>query len=72
MNPETTLFIIVSKTFTTIETLENAKKVKAWFVKHIDEHSIKDHFISISNNIEGPKKFGISADNILPIPDWVG
>ena len=72
LNPETTLFIIVSKTFTTIETLENAKKVKAWFVKHIDEHSIKDHFISISNNIEAPKKFGISAENILPIPDWVG
>ncbi|MBJ34341.1 MAG: glucose-6-phosphate isomerase [Flavobacteriaceae bacterium] len=72
LNPETTLFIIVSKTFTTIETLENANKVKAWFVEHVDEHSIKYHFISISNNILAPKDFGISPENILPIPDWVG
>ena len=72
LNPETTLFIIVSKTFTTIETLENANKVRAWFINNASEIGIKDHFIAISNNTEAPKKFGISQDNILSIPDWVG
>ena len=72
LNPETTLFIIVSKTFTTIETLENANKVRAWFIDNSSEIAIKDHFIAISNNTKAPKKFGISPDNILSIPDWVG
>ena len=49
LNPETTLFIIVSKTFTTIETLENANKVRAWFINNASEIGIKDHFIAISN-----------------------
>ena len=72
LNPETTLFIIVSKTFTTIETLENANKIRVWFIDNASENAIKDHFIAISNNTEAPKKFGISPDNILSIPDWVG
>ena len=72
LNPETTLFIIVSKTFTTIETLENANKVRAWFIDNASESAIKDHFIAISNNTEAPKKFGVSLDNILSIPEWVG
>ena len=72
LNPETTIFIIVSKTFSTIETLENANKIKTWFIKNASENSIKDHFISISNNTEAPKKFGISTENILSIPEWVG
>ena len=72
LNPETTIFIIVSKTFSTIETLENANKIRTWFIKNASENSIKDHFISISNNTEAPKKFGISSENILSIPEWVG
>ena len=60
INPDTTIFIIVSKTFTTIETLENANKIRTWFINNASEDSIKDHFISISNNTEAPKKFGIS------------
>ncbi|MBT5936544.1 glucose-6-phosphate isomerase [Flavobacteriaceae bacterium] len=72
LNPETTVFIIVSKTFTTIETLENAKKIRRWFVENANEESIKDHFIAVSNNTEAPKKFGISSDNVLSIPEWVG
>ena len=72
LNPETTLFIIVSKTFTTIETLENANKVRAWFIDNASESAIKDHFIAISNNTEAPKKFGVSTENILSIPEWVG
>ena len=72
LNPETTIFIIVSKTFSTIETLENANKIRAWFVDNASKDSIKDHFISISNNTEAPKKFGVSSENILSIPEWVG
>ena len=72
LNPETTLFIIVSKTFTTIETLENSKKIRKWFIENANLESIKDHFIAVSNNHEAPKEFGISSDNILAIPEWVG
>ena len=72
LNPDTTIFIIVSKTFTTIETLENAKKVRKWFVKNVNEESIKNHFIAVSNNTEDPKEFGIESENILSIPEWVG
>jgi len=72
LNPETTMFIIVSKTFTTIETLENAKKVRKWFINNVNEESIKDHFIAVSNNTEDPKEFGIESKNILSIPEWVG
>ena len=72
LNPETTIFIIVSKTFTTIETLENAKKIRKWFIENSNEEFIKDHFIAVSNNTKAPKEFGISSDNILSIPEWVG
>ena len=72
INPESTIFIIVSKTFNTIETLENAKKIKSWFIENICEEAIANHFIAISNNIEGPIDFGIYSKNILSIPEWVG
>ena len=72
LNPETTVFIIVSKTFTTIETLENAKKIKKWFIDKANVESIKDHFIAVSNNTEAPKDFGILPANVLSIPEWVG
>jgi len=72
LNPETTMFIIVSKTFTTIETLENAKKVRKWFVQNVNEESIKNHFIAVSNNTQDPKEFGIKSENILSVPEWVG
>ena len=72
LNPDKTIFIIVSKTFKTIETLENAKKVRKWFINNVNEESIKNHFIAVSNNIEDPKEFGINSKNILSIPEWVG
>lgn len=72
LNPETTVFIIVSKTFTTIETLENAKKIRKWFIDKANVESIKDHFIAVSNNTEAPKSFGILPANVLSIPEWVG
>ena len=72
LDPDKTIFIIVSKTFKTIETLENAKKVRKWFINNVNEESIKNHFIAVSNNIEDPKEFGIDSKNILSIPEWVG
>jgi glucose-6-phosphate isomerase len=72
LNPETTVFIIVSKTFTTIETLENAKKIRRWFIEKANLESIKDHFIAVSNNTEAPKEFGVLPANVLSIPEWVG
>ena len=52
LNPETTLFVIVSKTFTTQETLSNAKSVRSWFLKQASEKAISNHFIAVSTNLE--------------------
>ena len=77
IDPETTLFIIVSKSFKTTETIENAKKIKEWFkartlLRNAKVQNIKDHFIGISNNTSAAKEFGIEENNVLPIPEWVG
>ncbi len=72
IDPETTLFIIVSKSFKTTETIENAKKIKEWFIARTKGQNIKDHFIGISNNTSAAKEFGIEENNVLPIPEWVG
>ena len=72
INPETTLFIIVSKTFTTQETLNNAEKVKKWFIKKSNGNSIVKHFVAVSTNIKKVKAFGVSSENIFPMYDWVG
>ena len=72
INPETTLFIIVSKTFTTIETLTNANTVKDWFLKNANQEDIPKHFVAVSSNIEKALDFGIKKENIFPMWDWVG
>jgi glucose-6-phosphate isomerase len=72
LNPETTLFVVVSKTFTTQETLSNANTIKAWFLKHATEADIAKHFVAVSTNIESVKRFGINPNNIFPMWDWVG
>ncbi|MCB0400061.1 MAG: glucose-6-phosphate isomerase [Winogradskyella sp.] len=72
LNPETTLFIIVSKTFTTQETLSNANSIKDWFLKSLPEEAISKHFVAVSTNIESVKAFGIDENNIFPMRDWVG
>ena len=72
LNPETTLFIVVSKTFTTIETLTNANSVKNWFLKTASVNDISKHFIAVSSNIEKVIDFGIDSNNIFPMWDWVG
>ncbi|WP_291870189.1 glucose-6-phosphate isomerase [Maribacter sp.] len=72
LNPETTLFVIVSKTFTTQETLSNATTIKKWFLKHGKQEDIAKHFAAVSTNAEKIAEFGISADNVFPMWDWVG
>jgi glucose-6-phosphate isomerase len=73
IDPETTLFMIASKTFTTQETMTNAHTARAWFVGHAgDERHIAKHFTAISANIKKAQEFGIEADNIFGFWDWVG
>ncbi len=72
LNPETTLFIIVSKTFTTMETLSNAVTVRNWFLTSVPEEEVSKHFVAVSTNLEKVQEFGIDPDNIFPMWDWVG
>jgi len=72
LNPETTLFVIVSKTFTTQETLTNAMTIRKWFLSHASEEAVAKHFVAVSTNLEKIKEFGIAADNIFPMWNWVG
>lgn len=73
-NPETTLFIICSKTFTTLETLANAKAARSWFMAQTGnkEEAIKHHFLAVSTNLDAAGKFGIPVENLFPMWDWVG
>lgn len=72
LDPETTLFVVVSKTFTTQETLSNATTIKNWFLKHATQEDVAKHFAAVSTNTEKIAEFGISADNVFPMWDWVG
>ena len=72
LNPETTLFVIVSKTFTTQETLSNATTIKKWFLEHATHNDIAKHFAAVSTNAEKIAEFGISDTNVFPMWDWVG
>ncbi|GAA4235201.1 glucose-6-phosphate isomerase [Postechiella marina] len=72
LDPETTLFVVVSKTFTTQETLSNANTIKSWFLKSANETAIAKHFVAVSTNLESVKNFGIDENNIFPMWDWVG
>ncbi|WP_271855952.1 glucose-6-phosphate isomerase [Patiriisocius marinus] len=69
---ETTLFIIVSKTFTTQETLSNATTIRKIFLKDASETDIAQHFVAVSTNLDAVKAFGISAENTFTLWDWVG
>jgi glucose-6-phosphate isomerase len=72
LNPETTLFVIVSKTFTTQETLSNANTLREWFLKSGSQKAVAKHFVAVSTNIEKVKAFGIDENNIFPMWNWVG
>lgn len=72
LNPETTLFVIVSKTFTTQETISNANSIKNWFLKSASQFDIAKHFVAVSTNLDAIDAFGIDPKNVFPMWNWVG
>ena len=73
LDPETTLVIVVSKTFTTLETMSNARALRSWFLERTgDFKSIQKHFVAVSSNKKEMDKFGISTSNRFRMWDWVG
>ena len=72
LDPETTLFIVCSKTFTTIETLTNAKTCRRWLVDALGEPAVAKHFVAVSTNVEEVAKFGIDTENMFEFWDFVG
>ncbi len=72
-DPETTLFVVASKTFTTSETLQNAEIAKEWLLNGLPKNpNLSQHFIAISTNIEAATQFGVDATNVLGFWEWVG
>lgn len=74
LDPEETLFIIASKTFTTLETMTNAQTARRWVLDALggDEQAIGKHFVAVSTNAEAVTAFGIDTDNMFELWDWVG
>ena len=72
-DPETTLFIVASKTFNTQETMTNAFSARHWFLNHVKNNdAISQHFVAVSTNTEKVKEFGINEENMFIFWDWVG
>ncbi len=72
LSPETTLFIVASKTFTTVETMTNAETAKAWLVAALGEGAVAKHFAAVSTALDLVAKFGIAKDRVFGFWDWVG
>jgi len=73
LDPATTLFVVASKTFTTMETMTNANSARAWLVEAIgNESAVGDHFVAVSTNEEKVTEFGIDPNNMFGFWDWVG
>lgn len=72
IDPETTLFIVASKTFTTIETLTNAKTCRQWLVNALGKNAVDKHFVALSTNKTEVEKFGINTENMFEFWDFVG
>ena len=73
LEPAETLFVVASKTFTTLETLTNARTARAWLLRALgDERAVAQHFVAVSTNAAEVRKFGIDPDNMFPFWDWVG
>ncbi|MBE0435377.1 MAG: glucose-6-phosphate isomerase [Methylomicrobium sp.] len=73
LDPEQTLFIICSKTFTTLETLTNARAARDWCLQKLgDQHAVSRHFVAVSTNANEVSKFGIDTDNMFGFWDWDG
>ncbi len=72
LNPETTLFVVASKTFTTQETLTNAQSARTWFLQSAQQTDVAKHFVAVSTNAQAVSEFGIDTENMFEIWDWVG
>ena len=72
LNPETTLFVVVSKSFSTQETLSNSTTIRSWFLKKAPADAVAKHFVAVSSNVPAVEDFGIEKQNIFPMWDWVG
>lgn len=72
INFEETIFVVVSKTFTTDETMRNAQRAKIEFLKQMPESEFSNHFVAVSTNLELAKEFGIKEDRVFGFWDWVG
>ncbi len=73
LNPRTTLFLVVSKTFSTQETLANARSARAWLLAHApDDSAVARHFVAVSTNLKATAAFGIAGENVFQFRDWVG
>lgn len=71
-DPETTLFLIASKTFTTAETVTNANTAKSWFLEKAKQEDVAKHFVALSTNADEVSKFGIDPKNMFGFESWVG
>ena len=72
-DPETTLIVVASKTFTTMETLTNARTAREWMLNHgCPEDQIRQHFVALSTNVKAATAFGIAAENVFPFWNWAG
>ena len=72
IDPATTLFVVASKTFTTIETISNAEAARSWLVAELGADAVARHFVAVSTNAEKVAAFGIDVDNMFGFWDWVG
>lgn len=73
LDPETTLFVVASKSFGTLETLKNAQAAREWFLRQGGKpDDVKHHFVAVSTNVKAATEFGIDAANMFPMWDWVG
>ncbi|TVX95740.1 glucose-6-phosphate isomerase [Mycolicibacterium porcinum] len=72
LDPATTLFIVASKTFSTLETLTNATAARRWLVDALGEDAVAKHFVAVSTNAKLVQEFGIDTDNMFGFWDWVG
>ena len=72
LSPATTLLVVASKTFTTQETMANARSARAWLVAALGEAAVANHFVAVSTNADEVARFGIAADNMFVFWDWVG
>lgn len=72
LQAETTLFVVASKSFSTLETLKNAEAARAWLLRETDATATAKHFVAITTNLRAATEFGIEEQNLYPLWDWVG